>query len=156
MIWASELAQTLPEPTEMTRKWKAILSFLYILIQLFLEGPRNQDKCQEQARSVSSFNGSVSNTAASAWGLVCTWESSVSATSHKDVATPELIALVTNPVFLLLQLSGPGRVFQELQGRSPRDQADCRQDSWTPGWGHSSSFSSISRPSGLPSRYFQA
>lgn len=84
MTWASELAQTLQEPTEMTRKWKATLSFLYILIWQFLEGPRNQDKCQEEASSVSSFNGSVSNTAASARGLVYVSESRVSATSHTD------------------------------------------------------------------------
>lgn len=88
MTWASELAQTLQEPTGMTRKWRTTLSFLYILIWQFLEGPRTQEKCQEEASSVSAFNGSVSDTAASAWGLAYTWESGVSATSHKDVATP--------------------------------------------------------------------
>lgn len=84
MTWASELAQTLQEPTEMTRKWKATLSSLYILIWQFLEGPRNQDKCQEEASSVSSFNGSVSDTAASARGLADVSKSRVSATSHAD------------------------------------------------------------------------
>lgn len=84
MTWASELAQTLQEPTEMTRKLKAILSFFYILICQFLEGPRNQDKRQEEARSVSSFNGSVSNTAVSARGLLYVLEGSVSARSHAD------------------------------------------------------------------------
>lgn len=77
---------------------------------------------------MSNFNGSVSNKAASAQGLVYTWESSVSATGHKDVATPVLTSLHRSRVLLLLlQSSAPGRMSQESQGRLPRDQADCRQ-----------------------------
>lgn len=139
MTWASELAQTLKEPTEMTMKWKAILSFVYILILQFLEGPKNQAKRQEQASSVSSINGSVSNTAVPAWGLVYMWESGVGVTSHKDVAAPVLTFLpFQNPKsycccccswMLLMGMS------QEPQGMTPRDLADCRQDSEVVRWG---------------------
>lgn len=151
MTWASELAQTLQEPTEMTRKWKATLSFLYILIWQFLEGPRTQDKCQEQASSVSSFNGSVSNTAASARGLVYMWESGVSATNHKDVATqswlpfssqiPSLAAAAVKCSWQdVLSPRGGHPGTRLTAGRTPR----C----WDRGG--SSPLSSTSRPSRLP------
>lgn len=97
MTWAFELARILKEPTGMTRKWKATLSFHYILIWQFLEGPRNQEKCQEHANSVSSFNRSVSNTVASARGLIYMWESGLRMTGHEDVATPTLSSFLYKP-----------------------------------------------------------